>query len=186
MGARNTFPCSGKHRPHNEKDPGPPDSHTVDETPLQLEKCSLEAMTTRLCPYGYEMAEDNLTAPRDGLTELPTDEILSLLTRHLEAQKNVKVLDWKQHAAEKETLLIGILTWALNLIDTTHSLQESLRNVLTRFARAQDQVLALQREQEEAAGVRASLELRLDKAVILLKTAEDRARRLRRRSKTAG
>lgn len=185
MGARNILPCSGKQRPRDEKDPGPPDSQTVNETPLQLEKCGLEAMTTRLCPYGYEMAEDNLTAPHDGSTELPPDEILLLLTRHLEAQKNVKVLDWKQHAAEKETLLIGILTWALNLIDTTQSLQESLRNVLTRFARAQDQVVALQREQEEAAEVRASLEMQLDKAEILLKTAEDRAMTLETELKTA-
>lgn len=174
MGARG-FPWKSAHRLHDEKDLAPTDSQTETETPLLSEEGSLETMTTRLCPYGYEIAKDNLDPRRAGSNEPPPGEFLSHLTRQLKAQQNVEVLDWKQYAAEKENLLIGLLNWALSLIDTTQSLQESLRNVLARFAKAQDRVVALQREREEAAGVRASLEMRLNDTGILLKTAEDRA-----------
>lgn len=169
------FPWNFEHRTHDKKDLAPPDSQTETETPLLFEEDSLETMTTPLCPYGYEIAKDNLDPSRAGSTEPPPCEVLSHLTRQLKAQQNVEVLDWKQYAAEKENLLIGILNWALSLIDTTQSLQESLRNVLARFAKAQDQVVTLRREREEAAGVRASLEMRLNDTGILLKTAEDRA-----------
>ncbi|KAG6359764.1 hypothetical protein INS49_010816 [Diaporthe citri] len=175
MGAGYSPPCDDEYRTQDKQDPVLANCQTRNEATPLPENGGLETMTTRLCPYGYEIVEDPLAAPHAGSTKPPLDETLIDLTRQLEMQGTVEILDWKQHAAKQEKFLIALLTWALNMIDAAQCLQGNLRGVLVRFAKAQDQVVALQRDQEEAAGMRASLEMRLNNAGLRLKTAEDRS-----------
>lgn len=175
MGAGHSSPYDGEYRPQDEEDLALSDSQTLNEATPLSEKGGLETMTTRLCPYGYEIVEDPLAAPRAGPTKPPLDEALSDLRSQLEIEGTVEVIDLKQHAAKQDKFIIALLTWALNMIDAGQSLQGSLRDVLLRFAKAQDRVVDLQKEQEEAAGIRACLEMRLRNAEILLRTAECRA-----------
>lgn len=167
--------CDDKYWPQDKEDPVLSNSRAMNEATPLSEKGGLETMTTRLCPYGYEIVEDPATAPRAGSTKPPLDKTLLDLTRQLEVEGTVEVIDWKQHAAKQEKFLIALLTWALNMIDAAQSLQANLRDVLLRFAKAQDKVVALQNEREQAAGVRTALESRLHNTVILLKTAKDRS-----------
>lgn len=175
IGGRYISPCDGEYRPQDNEYLILSDSQTMNEATPLSEKSGLETMATRLCPHGYEIVGDPLAASRAGSTKPPLEETLSDLTRQLEIQGTVEVIDWKQHAAEQEKFLIALLTWALSMIDAAQSLQVNMRNVLVGFATAQDQVVALQNEQEEAAGIRASLEMRLHHVEVLLKTAERRA-----------
>lgn len=183
MGAGYNSPCNGQYRPQDKEGLVLSNSRAMNEATPLSEKGGLETMTTRLCPYGYEIVEDPATAPRAGSTKPPLDKTLLDLTRQLEMEGTVEVVDWKQHAAKQEKFLIALLSWALNMIDAAQSLQANLRDVLVRFAKAQDKVVALQNEREEAAGVRNSLELRLHNAGISLKKAEDRSVALEKENK---
>lgn len=175
MGGGYISPCDGECRPQDKEYLILSESQNMNEATPLSEMGGLETMATRLCPYGYEIVGDPLAASCAGSTKPPLDETFSDLTRQVEMEGTVEVVDWKQHAAKQEKFLIALLTWALSMIDAAQSLQVNLRDMLVRFATAQDQVVALQKEQEEAAGIRASLEMRLHHVEVLLKTAERRA-----------
>lgn len=150
------------------------DSELTDATSTLCEEDHLEMMETRMCPYGYEIVEDFLAASGAGTKGTLPDGALSDLKHQLETHRGGEAFDWKKYAAKQGEILIGLLDWAHNLIDTVQSLQERLRDVLARLATAQDLVLALQREREEDSMVRASLEMQLHDIGIRLKTAQDR------------
>ncbi|KAL2293569.1 hypothetical protein FJTKL_05433 [Diaporthe vaccinii] len=175
-------PCDGEYRPQDKEDLVLYNSQTMNEATPFSENGGLETMATRPCPYGFEIIEDPIAASRAGSTKPPLDETLLDLRRQLEMEGTVEVVDWKQHAAKQEKFLIALLTWALNMIDVAQSLQANLRDVLVRFAKAQDKVVALQNEREEAGGIRASLESRLRDAGIRLKIAEDQSVALRKKN----
>lgn len=175
MSAGYSSPHNGEYRLQDEENVAPSGSRTVNETLSLSEKGSIETMITRLCPHGYEIAEDPLVASRSGSTEPPLNETLSNLTSQLKIQHKDKILDREQYAAKQGEVLLGVLDWALRLIDTAQSLQTILGNVVPRCATAQEHVVALQKERGEAASLRASIELRLYNAEMRLKIAEDRA-----------
>ncbi|KAK7706991.1 hypothetical protein SLS64_007199 [Diaporthe eres] len=123
-------PYDGEYRPQDKEDLVLFNSRTMNEANPLPENSGLQTMATRLCPYGYEIVEDPVAAPRAGSTKPPLDETLLDLTRQLEMEGTVEVVDWKQHAAKQEKFLIALLTWALNMIDAAQSLQGNLRDVL--------------------------------------------------------
>lgn len=173
-------PCNDAHQPRDTKVLAPHDSHTVKGTPPPSDKGNFENMATRMCPYGYERAQDTLAASDTGPTGPPLDEASSDSTPQPEEHHDIEVLTWKQYAAEQEKKFIGILNWGLSLIQVMQSLESSLRNVTARFATAQDLVKSLRRDREELERSCASLEERLRNARVDLRTAEDRAMTLER------
>lgn len=174
MDAEYSSQSEGESRLQDDEDLILSDSELTDATSTLCEEEHLEMMKTRMCPYGYEIVEDYLAASGAGTNEAPLDGALSDLKRQLETHREGEAFDWKKYAAKQGKILIGLLDWAHKLIDTAQSLQERLRDALSRLATAQDLVLALQREREEDSMVHASLEMQLHDNGIRLKTAQDR------------
>lgn len=174
MDAEYSSPSEGESRLQDNEDLILSDSELTDDTSTLCEEDRLETMKTRMCPCGYEIVEDFLAASGAGTKDALLDGALSDLKRQLEIHREGEAFDWKKYAAKQGDILIGILDWAHNLIDTAQSLQGRLRDALARFATAQDLVLALQREREEDSMVRASLEMQLHDIGIRLETAQNR------------
>lgn len=173
MDAEYSSPSEDESRLQDNEDLSLSDSELTDATSTLCEEDHLEMVETRMCPYGYEIVEDFLAESGAGTKDASLAGALSDLKRQLETHREGEAFDWKKYAAKQGEILIGLLDWAHNLIDTAQSLQERLRDVLARFATAQDLVLALQREREEDSMVRASLEMQLHDIGNRLKTAQD-------------